>query len=130
MDTYEVGIVGAGVHGAAAAFHLADRGVRTIVVERTTPAGGPTGLSSGICRAYYTNEFLARVARDAIEMFERFDEVVGAEAGHRRTGLYLLHPKEDVPIVRASVARLNELGIETDLFEPAALAERLPGFEI
>ncbi len=130
MDTYEVGIVGAGVHGAAAAFHLADRGVRTIVVERTTPAGGPTGLSSGICRAYYTNEFLARVARDAIEMFERFDEVVGAEAGHRRTGLYLLHPKEDVPIVRASVARLNELGIETDLFEPAALAERLPGFDL
>ena len=63
-------------------------------------------------------------------MFERFDEVVGAEAGHRRTGLYLLHPKEDVPIVRASVARLNELGIETDLFEPAALAERLPGFDL
>jgi glycine/D-amino acid oxidase-like deaminating enzyme len=130
MDTYEVGIVGAGVHGAAAAFHLAGRGVRTIVVERTTPAAGPTGLSSGICRAYYTNDFLARVARDAIEMFERFEQVVGADAGHRRTGLYLLHPTEDETMVRASVARLNELGIGTDLFEPAALAERLPGFDL
>ena len=89
MTTYEVGIVGAGVHGAAAAYHLAVRGVRTVVVERTTPAGGPTGLSSGICRAYYTNDFLARVARDAIDMFERFEEIVGADAGHRRTGLYL-----------------------------------------
>jgi len=130
MSTYEVGIVGAGVHGAATAFHLATRGVRTIVVERTTPAGGPTGLSSGICRAYYTNDFLARVARDAIEMFERFDEIVGADAGHRRTGLYLLHPEQDVPVVRTSVARLNELGIETDLFEPAELAGELPGFEL
>ena len=130
MDPYEIGIVGAGVHGAAAAYHLASRGVRTIVVERGTPACGPTGLSSGICRAYYTNEFLARVARDAIEMFERFDEITGSDAGHRRTGLYLLHPDEDVPTVRASVARLNELGIEADLLEPAALAERLPGFDL
>lgn len=130
MTTYEVGIVGAGVHGAAAAYHLAGRGMRTIVVERTTPAGGPTGLSSGICRAYYTNDFLARVARDAIEMFERFDEIVGGDAGHRRTGLYLLHPEHDVPAVRASVARLNELGVETDLLEPTGLAERLPGFDL
>jgi len=130
MDTYEVGIVGAGVHGAAAAYHLATRGIRTIVVERTTPAGGPTGLSSGICRAYYTNDFLARVARDAIEMFERFEQIVGADAGHRRTGLYVLHPAADEPVVRSSVARLNENGIETDLLEPAALAARLPGFDL
>jgi sarcosine oxidase, subunit beta len=130
MDAYEVGVVGAGVHGAAAAYHLALRGVRVVIVERGTPACGPTGLSSGICRAYYTNEFLARVARDAIELFERFDEVTGSDAGHRRTGLYLLHPEEDVPTVRASVARLNELGIETDLLDPRALADRLPGFEL
>ncbi|HEX7246561.1 MAG TPA: FAD-dependent oxidoreductase, partial [Actinomycetota bacterium] len=130
MDRYEVGIVGAGVHGAAAAYHLASRGVRTIVVERDTPASGPTGLSSGICRAYYTNDFLARVARDAIEMFERFHEIIGSDAGHRRTGLYLLHPEDDIEAVRGSVARLNELGIETDLLEPAALAQRLPGFDL
>jgi glycine/D-amino acid oxidase-like deaminating enzyme len=130
MSTYAVGIVGAGVHGAAAAYHLATRGVPTVVVERTTPAGGPTGLSSGICRAYYTNEFLARVARDAIEMFERFEQVVGADAGHRRTGLYMLHPAEDEPVVRASVARLNEIGVETDLLEPDALRARLPGFDL
>jgi glycine/D-amino acid oxidase-like deaminating enzyme len=130
MSTYAVGIVGAGVHGAAAAYHLATRGVPTVVVERTTPAGGPTGLSSGICRAYYTNDFLARVARDAIEMFERFEQVVGADAGHRRTGLYMLHPAEDELAVRASVARLNEIGVETDLLEPDALRARLPGFDL
>lgn len=130
MSTHAVGIVGAGVHGAAAAYHLATRGVPTVVVERTTPAGGPTGLSSGICRAYYTNDFLARVARDAIEMFERFEQIVGADAGHRRTGLYMLHPAEDEPAVRASVARLNEIGVETELLEPDELRDRLPGFDL
>jgi sarcosine oxidase, subunit beta len=122
--------VGAGVHGAAAAFHLASRGVRTVIVERTSPAGGPTGLSSGICRAYYTNPFLAGVARDAIAMFERFRELTGTDAGHRRTGLYLLHPADDVATMRATVARLHELGIETDVVEPSELAERLPSFDL
>jgi glycine/D-amino acid oxidase-like deaminating enzyme len=130
MDTYEVGIVGAGVHGAAAAYHLALRGVRTVVIERAAPAGGPTGFSSGICRAYYTNDFLASVARDSIEIFERFQELTGADAGHRRTGLYLLHPAEDVEAVRASVARLNDLGVLTDLLEPDELTERLPSFDL
>ena len=49
----------AGVHGASAAYHLAQSGARVTVVERLTPAAGPTGLSSGVCRAYYTNSFLA-----------------------------------------------------------------------
>ncbi|MFI5042823.1 MAG: NAD(P)/FAD-dependent oxidoreductase, partial [Acidimicrobiales bacterium] len=37
---------------------------------------------------------------------------------------------EDVVDVRASVRRLNELGIPTDLFEGADLAARLPGFHL
>ncbi len=130
METFEVGVVGAGVHGASAAFHLATRGVRAVVVERGTPAGGPTGFSSGICRAYYTNDFLAGVARDSIRMFERFEELTGTDAGHRRTGLYYLHPEGDAAEVRASVSRLNALGIPTDVCDPAELASRLPGFEL
>ena len=130
MTSFQVGIVGAGVHGAAAAYHLAARGLSTVIVERDAPAAGPTGLSSGICRAYYTNPFLARVARDAIGMFERFVELTGVDAGHRRTGLYLLHPEADVASVHAAVAELNDLGVATDLLEPSALAERLPSFDL
>jgi glycine/D-amino acid oxidase-like deaminating enzyme len=42
----------------------------------------------------------------------------------------MLHPAEDEPVVRASVARLNEIGVETDLLEPDALRARLPGFDL
>ena len=96
-----------------------------IVVERATPAGGPTGLSSGICRAYY--ERLPRSRGPGRDRdVQRFDEIVGGDPRHRRTGLYLLHPEDDMPRCE-SVVRLNRLGIETDLLEPAELAERLPG---
>ena len=100
------------------------------VVEKDSPAGGPTGRSSAICRAYYTNTFLARAARDSIQMFERFEELTGADAGHRRTGFLFLHSAQDADQVRASVGRLNELGITTDLLEGEALTAVAAGFEL
>src|SRR3989442_6586105 len=130
MRTWDVGIIGGGIHGASAAFHLSNRGVKTILFERRTAASGPTGRSSAICRAYYTNPFLARVARDSIRMFERFEELTGVDASYRRTGLYYLHPAEDLHGARASVTRLNELGVVTELLEGKELSGNLPGFDL
>ncbi len=129
MQTYDIGIVGAGVHGAATAFHLAARGVRVVIVERDRPAAGPTGRSSAICRAYYTNAFLASVARDSIAMMSTFEEHTGRSAEFRRTGMLFLHPPEDVDGVRVAVERLNRLGIVTELLEPATLVERFPAID-
>lgn len=129
METFDVGIVGAGVHGASAAFHLASRGSSVVIFERRTPAAGPTGRSSAVCRAYYTNTFLAEAARDSIEMMTRFREITGADAGFRRTGMLFLHPPEDVDEVEASAARLNTLGIATALFDPGRFVHTYPSFD-
>jgi sarcosine oxidase, subunit beta len=130
LSAYDVTVIGAGVHGASAAFHLAGRGVRTAIVERTSPAGGPTGRSSAICRAYYTNAFLASVARESIAMFQDFEAHTGRDAGFRETGLLVLHPPEDEATVRQVVPRLNEQGIPTDLLEPQAVAAEWPDFDL
>jgi len=130
METFDVGVIGAGIHGASAAYHLAQRGARVVVFERSTPAGGPTGRSSAICRAYYTNAFLARCARDSIAMFRDFEALTGRDAGFRRTGLLFLHPPEDVEAMRGAVDRLNALGIATDLLTPDEVAERFPYFDL
>lgn len=130
MDAYEVAVIGAGVHGASAAFHLADRGVRTVIIEKTAPAGGPTGRSSAICRAYYTNAFLASVARDSIAMLRDFEHHTGRESGFRRSGLLVLHARGDEATVRDVVPRLNEQGIQTDLLEPQRVAAEWPAFDL
>ena len=130
MSAYDVAVIGAGVHGASAVFHLAGRGIRTVIVERTSPAGGPTGRSSAICRAYYTNAFLASVARDSITMFRDFVEHTGRDAGFRETGLLVLHPPEDESTVRDVVPRLNDQGIPTELLEPQEVAGEWPDFDL
>ena len=127
---FDAGVIGAGIHGASAAFHLAARGLSVVVVERRAPAGGPTGRSSAICRAYYTNAFLARCARDSIDMFRRFPEITGEESGFRHTGLLFLHPPEDAARVEENARRLNELGIEVDVLDPGEIARRHPSFNL
>ncbi|MEO8424861.1 MAG: FAD-dependent oxidoreductase [Actinomycetota bacterium] len=129
METFDIGIVGAGVHGASAAFHLASRGLDVVIFERWTPAGGPTGRSSAVCRAYYTNTFLATAARDSMVMMARFRELTGVDAGFRRTGMLFLHPPEDVDDVEASADRLNQLGIATALFDPGRFVQEYPSFD-
>jgi glycine/D-amino acid oxidase-like deaminating enzyme len=130
MSSYDVAVIGAGVHGASVAFHLANRGVRTVVIERTSPAGGPTGRSSAIVRAYYTNAFLAAVARDSIAMFRDFERHTRRDAGFRETGLLVLHPPEDEATVREVVPRLNDQGIPTDLLEPQQVVAEWPAFDL
>jgi sarcosine oxidase subunit beta len=127
----DVGVIGAGIHGSSAAFHLASRGLRVGIFERDGPASGPTGRSSAICRAYYTNPFLARCARDSIEMFKRFPEVTGGgNADFRHTGLLFLHPIDDVDRVRESADRLRTFDIEVDVLEPDEVASRFPMFDL
>src|SRR5919106_520278 len=116
MDRFDVAIIGAGVYGSSAAYHLASRGVRTVVFEREAPALGPTGRSSGICRAYYTNPFLARMAWESIGMLRRFEEITGGhDAGFRETGFLFLQRDEHRAQVSEVLGRLTEIGIGVEV---------------
>ncbi|WP_018657098.1 NAD(P)/FAD-dependent oxidoreductase [Actinomadura flavalba] len=129
MSEFDVGVIGAGVHGAGAAYHLARRGLRTAVFERGAVASGPTGRSSGICRAYYTDPFLAEVAAAGLDFLASFRDRTGGESGYRRTGGLYLHGSPDVPRVTTTVEGLRALGVRAELLTPAQLARRFPGVD-
>ena len=127
MSDYEVAVVGAGVHGAAAAYELGKRGLRTVLLERGFPADGPTtGRSSAICRAFYTNQFLAQVAQASLDIFRDFGARVGGDAGFHRTGALFLHGLTDGGAVEATATMLRTDGIDVELVSPALLAEHHP----
>ncbi|GAA0365518.1 FAD-binding oxidoreductase [Microbispora corallina] len=128
---YDVGIIGAGVHGVSAAFHLARRGVATAVFERRSPAAGPTGRSGGICRAYYTDPFLAENARDGIAFLADFaDRTGGGDSGFRRTGAFYLHGPDDTEAAERTARRLAEAGIASEAVAARDLPGRLPHLDL
>lgn len=129
MTAFDVAIVGAGVHGASAALWLAERGARVVVLERHTPASGPTGQSSAVVRGYYVNETLARLTHESIELFHGFtDWTHGGQAGFVTTGALFLHPAEDATTVRDTARRLTGIGIRTEVLGPRELAHDFPVF--
>jgi sarcosine oxidase subunit beta len=127
----DVAIIGAGIHGASVAFHLASMGAKPEVFERTAPAGGPTGRSSAICRAYYTNPYLARVAHASLEMFRSFAGLTaGRDCGYHETGAVYLHPDADAAALHAAAGYMNSIGTRIEMLEPADLHREFPLFNV
>src|SRR5438067_6591750 len=110
-STADVVVVGAGVVGASAAFHLAARGVRRVVVcERRWPAAGATGKSGALVRTHYTNEPEARLARASLDYFHHWQDMVGrGDCGFLRCGMVRLVAPESEAKLRANVDMLERV---------------------
>jgi sarcosine oxidase subunit beta len=125
--TAEVVVVGGGSTGASIAYHLARRGVRGVVLlEQDSLASGATGRSSAIVRQHYAYPVTARMARLALEAFERFDEAVGGDAGFTRTGYLALVGADDREALAANVAMQQGVGVRTEVLAPEAIRELVP----
>src|SRR2546421_10959877 len=79
--SYDAIVVGAGISGAATAYHLRKAGAKTLLLERGEPASGGTGKSAAIIRQSYSTPLLGRLARASITMFENAKAGLGGEAG-------------------------------------------------
>jgi sarcosine oxidase, subunit beta len=81
-------VVGGGVVGASAAFHLTSLGLRKVVLcERRILGAGATGASAGHVQTHITTAPEAHIAQLSLPYFLNWDDLVGAgSCGFVRTG--------------------------------------------
>jgi sarcosine oxidase subunit beta len=126
VETADVIVIGAGVQGASLAFHLARRGVRSLVLERSSVASGATGRSSGLVRMHYDLAVEAHLAWESFGWFRDWSERVGGDCGFTRTGfLFLVGPKHGEAL-RANVDAQRALGIATSVVGAAEIRRIAP----
>jgi len=130
VETADIIVIGAGVQGASLAFHLACRGVRVVVVERSTVAAGATGRSSGLVRMHYDLAAEAGLAWASYPWFRDWPERVGGDCGFVRTGFLWLETGARVDLLRANVAMQRGLGIETGVVEADEIRQLCPALAI
>jgi sarcosine oxidase, subunit beta len=124
MNPAEAIVVGAGVVGASIAFHLAERGVDTLVLDREGPATGSTARSGALIRAHYPTALEADLTWESLtDYFEPWGERVGGGCGFTRTGFAYLVAEENVEALRHNVALQRNVGVETGLVGPQELGE-------
>jgi sarcosine oxidase subunit beta len=127
-ETADVIVVGAGVHGASLAFHLARRGARVLVLERSTVAAAATGRSSGFVRMHYDLESESRLAWASFPYFRDWAGLVGeGDPGFVRTGFLEIGTAAMADHLRANVAIQQRIGIPTGVVGAAEVADLVPG---
>jgi glycine/D-amino acid oxidase-like deaminating enzyme len=122
-------IVGGGVMGVSAAYHLACRGqTDVLLLERSELLGqGATGKCAGGIRHQFGTEINIRLSIESIRMLERFESELGQAIGLHQCGyLFLLTRAEDVAAFERNVALQRKLGVATEWLTPEDVRRRLP----
>jgi len=126
--TADVVVVGGGANGTSTAFHLAELGVKNVVLlEQKQIAAGATGKSGSLVRMHYTNDIESRMALESLKVFQDFANVVGGDCGWSPVGFVQLVKHEHRDALHRNVARQQKLGVDTQIIDDRALRELLPG---
>jgi sarcosine oxidase subunit beta len=113
--TADVVIVGGGVMGTSLAYHLAERGVRhVILLEKEELASGSTGRSAAFIRHHYSNRVTAEMAHHSRLVFENFEALTGRPSDFHKTGYLVLVSAGDEEAFRENLALHQALGIAAE----------------
>src|SRR5207237_9946690 len=94
------------------------------------PARRVTGRSSAVVLTHHTRGALARMSLRALRVVENFQQVVGGDAGFRRTGFLALVSPRDVSALDANVAMHRTVGIDAHVLKPADLRALEPRLSV
>lgn len=113
----DVVIIGGGVIGLSAAYHLARSGVeRVVLLERDALGEGSTARAAGGVRAVFSDEINIALGLRSLEAFERFEVEFGQPIDLHQVGyLFLLDNEADVETFSRTGLLQNAMGVESRL---------------
>jgi sarcosine oxidase subunit beta len=133
-ESASVVIVGGGVVGISAAFHLAEAGVDVVLIERASLGSGSTSKAAGGVRTQFSDVLNIEIAKRSREAFRDFGRRPGWEIDLKQVGyLFVLTQPSDVEEFARSVALQNELGLDSRMLtgeEARALCPLLDGDDV
>ena len=121
-------VVGGGIIGASAAYHLARLGVTDcVLVERGRVSCGTTWHPAGLLSNVRASHALTEVARNSVDVYERLAGESGIPNGFNRRGsLAVARRPERFTELRYSAAMARHHGVHHELLSPSEVAERHP----
>ena len=127
--TTDILIIGGGVMGVSAAYHLAKRKAgRILLLEKLPFLGqGATGKCAGGIRHQFSTEVNIRLSTLSIQMMERFPQEMEQDIDLHFVGyLFLLSSEEQMADFRGNAELQRRLGVETEILERDDIAHHAP----
>jgi sarcosine oxidase, subunit beta len=129
----DVAIVGGGVVGASAAYHLAAAGAgRVALLERADHlAAGSTGACAGGFRQQFSSEVNVRLSQASVPMITGFTEQHGLPLDVHQDGyLFLVRSQALWPDYLAANELHRALGVGAEILTPEEAAALIPGIAL
>ena len=126
-ETADVVVIGAGIQGLSAAWHLAWAGIRDVaLVEKATVGSGSSRWSASMLMKQLWEEWQLRFCAFNFERYAALADDTGHDAGFTRTGTLTLVTEEMAQEERRLVALRRRYGVETQLLSPEELGRLQP----
>jgi glycine/D-amino acid oxidase-like deaminating enzyme len=115
-------VVGAGVHGLSTAWHLAQRGERVLVLDKTGVAAGASGIACGVVRNNYFQPAMAELMAACMDIWESDPEAFT----YHGSGYIALGPVAQEPDLVEVHERHERIGYPSEVITgEAAVAEHM-----
>jgi sarcosine oxidase subunit beta len=129
--SYDVAIVGAGVHGLSLAYNLAKSGRTSVAVfERGYIGVGASGRNMTLLRSSWSQRAWAALIWHARGLWRTISLELGTNVMFTERGSYLCIDEETARSVEPMLTMHGELGIPTEFVGPEELALRLPQLDV
>jgi sarcosine oxidase subunit beta len=130
--SYDVVIIGAGVHGLAIAYYLARRGIGNVaVLDKGYLGGGGSGRNTAIIRSNYRTPQGVAFYDESVKLYERLAleldyNIMFSQQGH----LTIAHTDRGVTGLRERAETNRLLGVDSRMVTRSEIAEMVPGLDV
>lgn len=128
VSTFDVLIIGGGLHGCSSALQLALQGMRVGVLEKDHVARHASGVNAGGVRRLGRHVAEVPLSVASMEMWRHIEDLVGDDCGFESHGqVKVAESEEDLTLLRERAQRLQGLGFHhEEVIDRQELREILP----
>jgi sarcosine oxidase subunit beta len=120
-------VIGGGVIGTSAAFHLSEAGVDVVLIERGQLGSGSTSRAAGGVRTQFSDVLNIEIAKRSLAAFRDFARRPGWEIDLKPVGyLFVITREDDLAAFERSVALQRERGLDSRILTPRETRELCP----
>lgn len=130
-QTARVAIIGGGIMGCSVAYHLAQLGVRDVVLlEQGRLTSGTTWHAAGLVGQLRNHESMTRLIRYSTDLYARLEAETGLSTGWKQCGsLAVARTRDRMVQLKRTAAVAKAYGVTCDVISAAEAGARYPIME-
>jgi sarcosine oxidase subunit beta len=125
---FDCAIVGGGIIGLSAAYHLAKKGQSVIVIEKGYPGSGSTCRCIGGIRQQFSTEGSIKLMQESVRQFREMEETFGFSVDYFEGGYLFLAHDETRLRTFIEVSKLQKrMGVNVNILSKDECLQLVPG---